>query len=69
MYLLGPTSSWDVLPTWCLIFSGPPIQVNFKVSSLAPEHVIKPGELRFLIGLPADSQSPIECLCLDQADS
>jgi hypothetical protein len=38
----------------CLIFN---IQctlvwVKIKVSSLAPEHVIKYGELRFPIGLP-----------------
>jgi hypothetical protein len=28
--------------------------VKIEVSSLAPEHVIKPGELWFLIGLPVD---------------
>jgi hypothetical protein len=67
--LLGPTSSWVVLPTWSLIFSGPPVQATFQVSSLALEHVIKPGELRFLIGLPTDWQSTIGRLCSNQADS
>jgi hypothetical protein len=37
--------------------------MKIEVSSLAPEHVINPDELRFLIGLPTDWQSPIEPLC------
>jgi hypothetical protein len=27
---------------------------KIEVSSLAPEHIINPGELRFPIGLPTD---------------
>jgi hypothetical protein len=38
------------------------------VSSLAPEHVIKPGKLRFPIGLPVDWKSPIERFRSNQAD-
>jgi hypothetical protein len=38
------------------------------VSSLTPEHVIKPGKLRFSIGRPADWRSLIEHLYSDQAD-
>jgi hypothetical protein len=40
---------------------------KIEISSLASEHVINPGELRFSIGLPADWQSPIEPLCSNQA--
>jgi hypothetical protein len=42
------------------------VQAKNELSSLAPEHVIKLGELRF--PLPADWQSPLGRLCLDQAD-
>jgi hypothetical protein len=31
-----------------------PSSGKIEVSSLAPEHVINPGELQFPIGLPAD---------------
>jgi hypothetical protein len=41
-----------------MIFSGPLIQAKIEVSSLAPEHIIKPGELWF----------PVGRLCSDQAD-
>jgi hypothetical protein len=51
-----------------LIFSGPLVQTKNEISSLAPEHIIKHGELRLLIELPVDWQSPIRRLCLDQAD-
>jgi hypothetical protein len=68
MLLLGPTSLWVVLPIYSLIFSGPLVQAKIEVSSLAPEHVVKPGELRFPIGLPVDWQSLIGCLCSDQVD-
>jgi hypothetical protein len=47
---------------WSLVWA------KIEVSSLAPEHVIKPGKLRFPIGLPTDWQSSIERLCSDQAD-
>jgi hypothetical protein len=53
-YLLGPTSSLAILAAWSLIFSGPLVQAKFEVSSLAPEHVIKAGELWFSIKLPTD---------------
>jgi hypothetical protein len=53
-YLLGSTSLW-VDPHVCsLIFSDPLVQVKIEVSSLAPEHVIKFGELWFPIVLPVD---------------
>jgi hypothetical protein len=54
----------------CLVFNlqCPPVHAKFEVSSLAPEHVINPGELRFPIGLPTDGQSPIGPLCLNQAE-
>jgi hypothetical protein len=42
--------------------------VKIEVLSLAPEHVIKPSELRFLIGLPVDCKSPIGRLRSKQAD-
>jgi hypothetical protein len=32
---LGPTSSWDVLSIWCLIFSGPPVQAKIEMSSIS----------------------------------
>jgi hypothetical protein len=38
-----------------------------EVSSVAPEYVINPGELRFPIGIPADWQSLIRPLCSNQA--
>jgi hypothetical protein len=56
------------MPARSLIFSEPPIQAKFEVSSLAPEHVIKPGKLQFLIELPTDWQSPIKRLWSDQTD-
>jgi hypothetical protein len=52
--LLGPTSLWAVLYVWSLIFDGSLVQAKIEVLSLAPEHVIKTGKLRFLIGLPVD---------------
>jgi hypothetical protein len=54
----------------CLIFDiqCPLVRVKIEVSSLTPEHVIKPGELRFLIGLPVDWKSPIGRLRSNQAD-
>jgi hypothetical protein len=57
---------WSV----CLIFDiqWPLVRVKIKVSSLAPEYIIKPGELRFPIGLPVNWKSPIGRLCLNQAD-
>jgi hypothetical protein len=67
-YLLDPTSLWVVLPICSLIFSELSVRTKIEVSSLAPEHVIKPGELRFSIKLPVDWQSPIGRLCSDQAD-
>jgi hypothetical protein len=51
-----------------LIFSGPLVRVKIEVSSLAPERIIKPGELRLPIGLPVDWKSTIERLCSNQAD-
>jgi hypothetical protein len=41
---------------------------KIELSSLAPEHVINPSELRFLIGLSADWQSPIRPLCSNQVE-
>jgi hypothetical protein len=54
----------------CLIFDiqWPPNSGENEVSSLAPQHVIKPGELRFSIRLSVDWKSPIGCLCSNQAD-
>jgi hypothetical protein len=66
-YLLGTTSSWAILAAWSLIFSGPLVQANIEVSSLALEHVINPGELWFPIGLSADWQSLIRPFCSNQA--
>jgi hypothetical protein len=40
----------------------------YEASSLAPEHVIKSGELQFPIGLLADWKSLVGCLFSDQAD-
>jgi hypothetical protein len=54
----------------CLFFDlqySPDSEKN-ELSSLAPEHVINSSELRFLIGLPADWQSPIGLLCSNQAE-
>jgi hypothetical protein len=45
-----------------------PVQAKIEVSSLAPENVIKPDELQFPIGILVDWQSPIGCLCSNQAD-
>jgi hypothetical protein len=45
-----------------------PNSEKIEMSSLAPEHVIKPGELQFPIRLPVNWQSPIGLLCSDQAD-
>jgi hypothetical protein len=42
--------------------------VKIEVSSLAPEHVIKPSELRFPIRLPVDWKSPIGRLRSSQTD-
>jgi hypothetical protein len=56
------------LPAWSLMFSGPLVQAKIEVSSLAPKHIIKTGELRFLIRLPADWQSPIGRLHSNQVD-
>jgi hypothetical protein len=54
----------------CLIFDiqCPLVRVKIEVLSLTPEHVIKPGELRFPIRLPVDWKSPIGCFHLNQAD-
>jgi hypothetical protein len=56
--------------TVCLIFDiqCPLIQVKIEVSSLAPEHIIKSGELWFPIGLPVDWKSLIGRLYSNQAD-
>jgi hypothetical protein len=43
----------------------PLVRVKIEVS---PEHVIKPGELRFPIGPPVDWKSPIGRLRSNQAD-
>jgi hypothetical protein len=67
-YLLGSTSLWADLPAWSLIFNGSRVQVKIEVSSLAPEHVIKLGELWFPIDLPMDWKSPIEHLRSNQVD-
>jgi hypothetical protein len=54
----------------CLVFTlqWAPHSGKIEVSSLAPEHIINPGELRFSIGLLADWQSLIGPLCLNQAE-
>jgi hypothetical protein len=52
--LLDPTSVCVVMSVYFLIFSGSLVQTKIEVSSLVPEHVIKPAELRFPIGLPTD---------------
>jgi hypothetical protein len=52
--LLGPTSICVVMSVCFLIFSGSLVQAKIEVSSLAPEYIIKPVELRFPIGLPTD---------------
>jgi hypothetical protein len=51
-----------------LIFNSPLVRVKIEILSLAPEHVIKPGKLRFLVGLLVDWKSPIERLHSNQAD-
>jgi hypothetical protein len=63
--LLDPTSLCDILSVWSLICIGPMVQAKTEVLSLALEHVIEPGELRFSIELLADWQSPIGRLCSD----
>jgi hypothetical protein len=68
MLFLGPTSLWVDLPASSLIFSGPLAWVKIEVSSLAPEHIIKPGEFRFPIGLLVDWKSPIGRLHSNQPD-
>jgi hypothetical protein len=45
-----------------------PSSWKIKMSSLAPEHGINSGKLRFPIGLSTDWQSLIEPLCLNQAE-
>jgi hypothetical protein len=54
----------------CLIFDiqWPPSSGENWGVSLAPEYVIKPGELRFPIELPVDWKSPIGRLYSNQAD-
>jgi hypothetical protein len=54
----------------CLVFDiqWAPGSGKVEVSSLAPEHVNNPGELRFSVGLPADWQLPIGPLCSNQAE-
>jgi hypothetical protein len=68
MLLVGSNlfMGWSV----CLIFDiqWPLVQVKIEVSSLAPEHVIKPGKLQFPIGLPMNWKSPIGRLHLNQAN-
>jgi hypothetical protein len=68
MLLVGPNlfMGWSAY----LIFEiqWPLVRVKIEVSPLAPEHAIKPGELRFPIGLPVDWKSPIGRLRLNQAD-
>jgi hypothetical protein len=66
-YWLGLTSLWAILVVWSLILSGSLVRVKIEVSALAPEHIINPGELQFLIGILADWQSSIRLLCLNQA--
>jgi hypothetical protein len=54
----------------CLIFDlqwAPDLE-KIEVLSLAPEHVMNPGELQFPIELPADWQSSIGPLCSNQAE-
>ncbi len=53
----------------CLIFDiqYPSSSGEIEVSSPAPEHVIKPDKLRFLIGLPIHWKSPIRRLHSNQA--
>jgi hypothetical protein len=69
MLLVGPNIIMGYRAYLIFDLQGDPIQAKFDVSSLAPEHIINSDELQFLIGLPADWQSPIGCLCSDQADS
>jgi hypothetical protein len=54
----------------CLIFDiqWPLVRVKIEVSSLAPEHIIKPVELQLPIGLPVDWKSPIGRLYSNQTD-
>jgi hypothetical protein len=68
MLFVDPTSLWANLSVWSLIFSDLLVQVKIEVPSLAYEYVIKPGELRFPIGLPVDWKSPIGRLRSNQAD-
>jgi hypothetical protein len=57
-----------VLSDWSFTFSGPWVQTKIEELLPAPEHIINPDKLRFLIRLPADWQSPIGPLYSDQAD-
>jgi hypothetical protein len=68
MFLIRPNIFMDC-SAWLIIhiYWGPGPE-KIEVSSLAPKHVINPGELRFSIGLPADWQSPIGPLCSNQAE-
>jgi hypothetical protein len=68
MLLVGP----NIFMCWsdCLVFDiqCPLVRVKIEVSSLASKHVIKPGGLRFPIGLQVDCKSPIERLRSNQTD-
>jgi hypothetical protein len=68
MLLVGPNIFIDY--SVCLIFDfkWTPNSEKIEISSLAPEYVINPGELRFPIRLPADWQSLIGPLCSNQAE-
>jgi hypothetical protein len=76
---LWSDSSYDAYWTqylyelFCLIdpsylVSPPPGLEKIEILSLAPEHIINPDELQFLIGLPTDWQSLIEPLYSNQAE-
>jgi hypothetical protein len=54
MMFVGPNIFMDYFACLVFDFQWAPIQAKIEVSSLAPEHVIKPCELLFPIGLPAD---------------
>jgi hypothetical protein len=67
MLLVGPNLFMS-LSASSLIFSVLLVRVKIEVSSLVPEHVVEPGELRFPIGLPVDWKSSIGHLHSNQAD-
>jgi hypothetical protein len=67
MLFVGP-NLYGLIYLSNLWYSVPLVRVKIELSSLAPEHVIKPGELRFPIGLPVDWKSPIKRLHSNQAD-